>query len=158
MALEGLAPIAACAARAPVPRLENGVWGGGMLTESWYLPPQDGSSEEVNCRETVVLLVYFLWVRLYGLRSVPLHWAPRFATVEREHGIFSLEIFAGWELPNTYMDHKIISRKQPWNTSPGAPGVPASPPRSTQPPRPRQGALLCGAGQAAGRSHAVSLK
>lgn len=65
----------------------------------------------MNCREIVVFFVYFLWVRFYGLRFVSLYWVLRFVIVEREYGIFSLEIFVGWELFNIYMDYKIIFRK-----------------------------------------------
>ena len=45
--------------------------------------------------------------------------APKVSSVERDHSIFSLEIFAGRELPNTFMDQYIISIKRQWNTSLG---------------------------------------
>lgn len=52
------------------------------------------------------------------MRLAPLPWAPE-PSAELGHSIFSLEMFAGWELPNTYTDHKIISIRRPRNTSAG---------------------------------------
>lgn len=94
-----------------------------------------------------------------GLRFVLLHWVSKFSTAGPDHNIFSLELLVGWELPNTYTDHKILSIKQLRNTLLETLGVPASPPRSTEPRAhhgPEQGAPLCGAGRAAIRSRAPS--
>ncbi|XP_029806726.1 protein delta homolog 1 [Suricata suricatta] len=53
--------------------------------------------------------------RVCGLRLAPFQ-GPGLPAAQRDHGISSLEMFAGWGLPNTYMDHKEISNRKPWKT------------------------------------------
>ena len=73
---------------------------------AFIIQQEDRSLEKLSCRKAE--LCSLSW----GLESQTFTWSSKFSTMEHECSIFSLEIFAGEELPNTYMGHKIISIKQ----------------------------------------------
>ena len=102
--------------------------------EAWLWPPPGWGLSSTELQESRALSCAPLSLRL-GVWAVPR--AAR-SSAERDHSIFSLEIFAGWELPNTYTDHKIISIKQPRNTLLGAPELPRGL-QGQQGPKTRQG-------------------